>query len=439
MGASNNESNVEVDALRPLRMDERMSWTSMAFVQAGCCVCVPSFLLGAILAESMNVTSAIVSGSIGYVIVVIVMAILGMQGSDLGVATCTTCQSAMGVKGARYIVASVFVLNLIGWFGINNAVCGEAFSNVVLDMTGVNIPVSISSCIWGVIMLTTAVFGMKAIEKLDKIAIPLLMVIMALGTYLAIHQYGIQELNASVDATMSFAAGIGLSFNFYAIGVIASSDFTRYQKTRKDVCKSTFWGVLPMGIFTLVLGVIMTKIANEYDISMVLINVGIPVLGVTSMILATWTTNSLNAYTGALSGTMVFNIPDNRRREVTAVVGIIGTILGAFGVLDHVEGILSMMACIACPVGGILIADYWIIGKGKTENWHAVKGFNWAGVISWFVGAVVAYVMYVEYYGIIIGLVLYLILERIMPSPSRGNGVALDKIDYEKEDTVFRA
>ncbi|NLY82876.1 MAG: cytosine permease [Clostridiales bacterium] len=362
------KKSAEVNALKPILRKDRMSWVSMAFIQAGICVCVPSFLLGALLAESMTVWNAIISGTLGYVIVVAMMTILGHIGSDLGIATCTITQAGLGVKGARYIVSLVFAANLIGWFGINNNVCGAAFSNFCLEVLGLNIPIWVSSVLWGLIMLSTAVFGMSALEKLDKLSIPLLMVIMLVGTYLALSKFGLDGLNSAPEYSMSFLAGVGLSFNFYAIGAVAPSDFTRFQKTRKDVAKSTIWGVFPMGVFTLVLGILMTKLADNFDISMVLISIGLPTLGVLALVLSTWTTNSTNAYTAALNLTMAFNIPDNRRREVTAVAGIIGTVLGAVGILDHVEGLLSMMACIACPIGGIMLADYWIIGKGDPHN-----------------------------------------------------------------------
>ncbi|ONI45736.1 hypothetical protein AN641_03410 [Candidatus Epulonipiscioides gigas] len=432
------EKSSELNALCPIAIDDRMSAKSMAYIQAGICVCVPSFLLGAILAESMSIMNGIISGTIGYLIVVVVMVILGYMGSDLGGATCTLSQSSMGVLGSRYIVSTVLALNFIGWFGINNAVCGEAFANALLNSFNINIPIPVASIIWGIIMLSTAVFGMGAIEKLDKISIPLLMIIMVLGTYLVVKEHGLSELNSEVAQTMSFMAGVGLSFNFYAVGAISPCDFTRFQKTRKDVLNSTFWGVFPMGVITLILGILMTKIANNYDISLVLIEVGIPILGVSSMILSTWTTNSTNAYSGGLNTVMIFDIPDNKRREATFVIGLIGTILGAFGILNHIEGVLSMLACIACPIGGVMMADYYFVGKGKTANWHAVSGFNWAGVIAWAIGAIIAYILYIEYLGIIIGFVAYILLERALPSPSRGNDVAKERIVTDLEDCVIR-
>ncbi|MPN40310.1 hypothetical protein SDC9_187846 [bioreactor metagenome] len=153
---------------------------------------------------------------------------------------------------------------------------------------------------------------------------------------------------------------------------------------------------------------------------MVLIDVGLPIAGVAALILATWTTNSTNAYSSGLDLVMVFKISDNRRREVTIVAGLIGTILGAAGILDHVEGFLSFLSFLVCPIGGVMIADYWIIGKGKAENWHPVDGFNKIGIISWALAAVIAYLCKIEYLGIAVGLIVYLVLERFVPSLSRG-------------------
>ena len=218
---------------------------------------------------------------------------------------------------------------------------------------------------------------------------------------------------------MSFMAGVSLAFDFYAVGVVTAADVSRFQKNRVETAKSTIWGVLPVAVITLSLGAVLTKISGEYDISMVLIQVGLPFIGILSIILSTWTTNSSNIYSGGLDTVMAFNLPDNRRREVTVVAGIIGTLLGAFGVLDHIEAFLSFLAYLVCPVGGVMIADYWIVGKGRPENWHSVDGANWAGIISWVIGAVGAYLITYAYSGILIAMAAYIVVERFIPSASR--------------------
>ena len=48
------------------------------------------------------------------------------------------------------------------------------------------------------------------------------------------------------------------------------------------------------------------------------------------------------------------------------------------------------MSALIPPLAGVIIAAYWIVGKGKKENFHFSKGVSAAGLISFIVGALVA-------------------------------------------------
>ena len=413
------QKNVETNALAVKTEDQRQGWISLAFVQAGICVCVPSFLEGALLAEAMPFKEAVMAGVVGNLIVVVLMSILGFMGSDLGLASCSLAESTFGKKGARYIISIIYALNLVGWFGINNQECGQSFSNFMQSSFGIGIPVPVSSIVWGIIMLITAVFGMEAIEKLNYVSIPLLMIVMFIGTVMACGKYGLGMLDQEVERTMTFAGGVGLAFDFYAVGVITAADVTRFQRSRADTIKSTVLGVFPLAVIQLVMGAMLTKMSGDYDISSVLITVGLPLLGVISLVMSTWTTNVSNAYSAGLNLVMAFNTPDNRRREVTVIAGVVGIILGVCGILAHVEDVLGMLAYLVCPVGGVMLADYFFVGKGKPENWHSLEGWNWVGVITWFISVVISFIFQIDYLGIIVSAVLYMILEHFVPSKSR--------------------
>ena len=422
-----NEQKISGDeGLAPIPQSERMSWQSIALIQAGICVCVPAFLLGALLSDEMNFWPAVLSGTLGYIIAIAVMCITGIIGSDLGVTSCVMAEGGFGKKGARYIVSTLFAINMLGWFGIQNKVTGDIIGNFLSDHMGIQVSPILLAILCGVIMLGTAVFGMKALDKLNKISIPLLMITMLLGLYLAIGQYGTEGMMTEIEPTMSFWSGVALSFNFYAVGTVTSADFTRYQKSRKDTLLSTTLGVLPMGIITLVISIILTRIANEYDISIVLMNVGIPVIGILSMILSTWTTNSTNAYAAGISSMMILGQPDRKRKFVTVVVGGIAVVLGAFGVFDSVESVLSMLAFIVCPIGGVVIADYWVIGKGKPENFKPVEGFRMTAIITWIISAILSYGLGIEYIGILVAFIIFLALEKIVNRTNTIKG-ALDE------------
>ena len=62
--------NVESVTLEQVPMEERKSWADVAMIQAGIMICVPSLMLGGILAESMPMSQAIWSGVIGYAVIV---------------------------------------------------------------------------------------------------------------------------------------------------------------------------------------------------------------------------------------------------------------------------------------------------------------------------------------------------------------------------------
>ena len=77
--------NVESVTLEQVPMGERKSWADVAMIQAGIMICVPSLMLGGILAEAMPMSQAIWSGVIGYAVIVALMIFCGIMGSDLGV------------------------------------------------------------------------------------------------------------------------------------------------------------------------------------------------------------------------------------------------------------------------------------------------------------------------------------------------------------------
>jgi cytosine permease len=412
---------METTTLTEVPMEERKSWISVAFMQAGIMICVPSMLLGGMLAQAMSLRNAIFSGIVGYIIVIFVFSLMGIMGSDMGIPTCMTTLSAFGKKGSRYIISTLIYISMIGWFAVQNGVCGSAFSNLMRESFDINFPVSLSTGIWGVIMLVTAVYGINALDKLNKIAVPALFVITIVGTVMALNKYGTSNLNVMPEKiTMSFIDGVVLTVSFMAAGCLAAADITRYQATRKDTILSSSIGVAPAGILMIILGAIMTKIAQQYDITIVFCEIGIPILGMLVLIAATWTTNTTNAYSGGINAVMMFNLEDEKRGMATMVSGLIGTICALLGFGAYFENFLYILGDLMLPTMGAILADYWIISKGKPENFKVTDGFNWIGIVSWLIGyAVIKLFPYGVPFaqGMITTAIVYVILAKTIKRP----------------------
>ena len=51
----------------------------------------------------------------------------------------------------------------------------------------------------------------------------------------------------------------------------------------------------------LLTGALMSIVTGQYDISAILASLGVPFVGLVALVLATWTTNVTNAYSGGLA------------------------------------------------------------------------------------------------------------------------------------------
>lgn len=416
MKNSKTKSKIEITTLNIVPDNERKSWLDVSLIQAGVYICVPSLLLGGLLISSMSMTNAIIAGTLGYLVSVAITTAIGIIGEDLGVPTCVITMSSFGKQGARILISLLFAISMIGWFSAQNSVCGSAFS-MLFAQIGIEIPEVVSICIWGVIMLLTAVYGIDGLKILNQISVPALAVIMSLGCYMAFRQYGTAGLAVSSEETMSILDGVVLTASFLSAGMTCASDFTRYQKSRGGVVTSSFLGIMVPGVILMIMGAAMTKLTGQNDLSIILADIGLPIMGMIILILATWTTNTTNAYSAGIDFVMLLNLKDEKRAVTTMIAGLIGTVLAAAGFSDYFEVFVNSLGTMFMPVAGVMMADYWIMRKGKKENWAYRDGFSWCGIIAWLAGVVTTFLMSSIglFIGAFVSVAVYIVLKKIIP------------------------
>lgn len=422
---------------------QRQSWLSIAAVWAGGMICVPCLMIGGVLAGGgLSMMQIILSILIGYGLICAYMIFIGMQACDTGLPVSVMASGALGEKGARYVISTLLAIACVGWFGIQSATCGSAFANMVANMMGIEASktfVAISSIVWGVIMLVTACVGFKGLKWLNYIAVPLLVIVCLYGLIAGIvkNDGGTAIANYAPETSAGMVYGISMVVASFALGGVISADYCRFARSRGDVVKSSIVGVIPAGLFMLLTGALMSIVTGEYDISAILVSLGVPFIGLVALVLATWTTNVTNAYSGGLALSNLLGLDEKKSKLTTAIAGAIGTLLAAFGLLDAFQGFLSLMSALIPPLAGVLIAAYWIVGHGKKENFAIRDGFAAAGIISFAVGAIFACItggtfanfpglvaampfLNTPFFvgpvnGIVVSLVLYVILAKVMP------------------------
>ena len=374
-----------------IKAEERQSWGSITMVWIGAMICVPALMIGGMLGAGLSLGAAALAIIIGYALICVFMSFMGMHACDTGLPTAVMAGGALGEKGAKYIISTILAISCVGWFGIQAAVCGSSFSSMLEGMTGVSIPVWISSVVWGVIMLLTACFRFSGLKWLNKIAVPLLGIVLIYALiYNLVSGNGRALIGYEPSAPIGLISGISLTVGSFVVAAAISGDYCRFAKNRKDVVKSSVLGVLPAGLVVLMLGGILAICTGSYDISVFLSASGLPLIGLIALVLATWTTNVSNAYSGGLALSVLLGQDEKKSRITTAVSGLIGTILAAAGILNSIQGFLSLLSAIVPAVMGVMIADYWLLRKGNVAKFEIRRGFYAPGIIAFAVGAFIA-------------------------------------------------
>ena len=422
---------------------QRQSWLSIAAVWAGGMICVPCLMIGGVLSGGgLSLAEIVISILIGYGLICVYMIFIGMQACDTGLPVAVMASGALGEKGARYVISTLLAIACIGWFGIQSATCGQAFATMVAPLLGMEATtgfVAVCSIIWGAIMLATACAGFKGLKWLNYIAVPLLVIVCLYGLIAGITKNDGGSVIASYapETSSGLVFGISMVVASFALGGVISADYCRFAKSRADVVKSSIVGVMPAGLFMLLTGALMSIVTGQYDISAILVSLGVPVLGLIALVLATWTTNVTNAYSGGLALSNLLGFDESKFKITTGISGAIGTLLAAFGLLNAFQGFLSLMSALIPPLAGVIIAAYWITGRGKKENFSFKKGVSGAGLVSFLIGALVACItggtfasfpglveampfLNTPFFvgpvnGIIVSLVLYVILAGVSP------------------------
>lgn len=406
--------------------EEKRAWPGIAFIWIGTMICIPMLMVGGIFASALTVSSILLVTVVGFAVCCLLMTLGGIVGSDLGLNSTMTSTRAFGMTGANFTMALVIFIAEAGWFAVQTATCALAF-NVLMEIFGVTFPFWLSCVIWGAVMCITAVYGVRWMTILNYIAVPLLLILCIYGAYHSINVAGWEAISNTVTTNaMALPAAISTVIGLFALGATCNSDYTRYCRSRADVIKATVLGVLPAATIMIMVGAVMALGTGSYDVTNMFAGLGLPLLSMLVLVLATWTTNTGNAYMSGLAACKMFSIKDKHRPIVTMIVGVIGIIMAIMGLADFLNTYISIIGAVVPPIMGIIIADYWVICKGNKNLWNPKKGINWIGIMAWVLGGGFALIETLGILtvfssaldGVIIAFVAYIILYKLLGNTS---------------------
>jgi NCS1 family nucleobase:cation symporter-1 len=419
-------SSLYNEDLAPTGPEDR-TWTTynIAALWIGMAIVITTYTLASgLMAAGMNWWQALLTISLGNILVLIPMLLNAHAGTKYGVPFPVFVRASFGVRGANF-AAIARALVACGWFGIQTWIGGLALSALIGAAWGgwsdLEYGNAIAFLVFWVVQLVIILTGIEGVKWFESFAAPLLLagsIALLIWGFTAVGGLGpvftnsakLQQGDAPFWALFwpSLAANVGywitLSLNI--------PDFTRYAKSQRSQVIGQALGLpLTMTAFSFI-GIAVTAAtivvfgeAIWDPVALVTqLAANLPVVLIIAMIIIVLAQISTNMAANVVSPSFDFSnlapkyISFRTGGIITAILGVVSfpwvlfNNVGAY-IFTWLVGYGSLLGAI----GAVMIADYWIVRRRqlsladlyKHEGRYAYSGgWNWRAITAVFIGVV---------------------------------------------------
>ncbi|MFB2897325.1 cytosine permease [Aerosakkonemataceae cyanobacterium BLCC-F50] len=356
-------------------------------------------------------------------IIIVGNLILGTYASALsyiaaktGLNTVLMAQFSFGKIGSRWVD---FILGFtqIGWFAWGSALMAELANKLL------GVPPSWN---WLIILFftyffcITAYIGYRAMDWLSRIAVPAMLILMFWSLAIAFAKVGGWESLQAIQPTKPLELGEALTIivGTFVSGGTQATNWSRFANSGKTALISTFAAFLFANGFLIFCGAFCALVYGNEDIVQVMVQQGLLFWGLVLLFLNMWTTQDNTIYAFSVAGSHFFR--SNKRTAFVLGGATVALILAWGGIYNLLIPYLILLGTFIPPIGGVIMADYWLIKGGEFPALDSRQpAFNWAGIIAYILASAIAYFSpgIKPINGIICAIVLYFILRRFVFRP----------------------
>lgn len=377
----------------PVPEERKKSWYNMGIVWGGVSACIGCLMMGGAVGSMLSLSDAIIAVTCGALITTTIGALCSVVGARLNLSTPMITRFAFGDRGA-YIIALVLAFASYGWFAVQLGMFGETFLASVGILTGTTpgsawlVPTII---IGGLLMISTALIGYRALSILSLVAVVPIVLLMVISVIMVMSQQPLSQIMAHAPANpMPIAFVISMVGGGFMVGAVIAPDVSRYAKSGKHSVGGVILGFFVFQAVIALMGVTLSHAVGDGDVIKIMLGLGWGLLAMLVLILAQWTTNDNNLYSASLA----FSVLVRRwpKWTITLVVGVIGIILALLGMYGMFTQYLFFLGVLVPPIAGAYIADFFILNRDfyRYENLDRVAKARWTMLVSWIFGSFIA-------------------------------------------------
>lgn len=374
--------------------EQKTGFWDIAFIWFCANVAVPRLMIGGSLAE-LGFWKMIFILIVGNIVVFLPLLALGDIGYRIKIPTMAASRIAFGIRGS-YIPSLANGIQLLGWAANVTVVCGSSINTIVNAMFGFD-----NLFLWigvtAIVQLLITAYGFRSITWLQRISVPLLLLLTVVTGVLIFRDYGFSAVTSYAPAS-ALTIMIGLDIvasNAFAWGPMVC-DYTRYAKSSGSAGWGTLVGSLAGAASFMFIGAVSFMTTGDANPVGFLLDMGLGIPALLIIVLSSITTNVVNLYSASIS--VVNVLPKVEPWKIIVPAGVIvGVIAMIPNLIGHFITFLTIVGAIFVPLIAIMLVDFFVLKKGKAEPEQALienkeskywykNGFNWSALIVWFVG-----------------------------------------------------
>ncbi|HEX2121333.1 MAG TPA: NCS1 family nucleobase:cation symporter-1, partial [Thermoanaerobaculia bacterium] len=397
----------------------RRTWSTynIAALWIGMSVVITTYTLASgLMTQGMSWSQALTTILLGNTIVLIPMVLNAHAGTKYGVSFPVLCRASFGVKGAN-IPAMLRAIVACGWFGIQTWIGGLALDALLTAAwpAWANVPANraIAFGIFWLLQVAIIIKGTEGIKVLESWSAPLLLLGGAALLVWAVRNGGglgtiLRESSRLQQGSTPFwdlfPAALTANVGYWATLSLNIPDFTRYAKSQRSQVAGQALGLPTTMTAFAFIGVAVTSATivifgkAVWDPIELIARVGSPAVIIFGALVVLAAQITTNMAANVVSPANDFSNLSPRKISyvtgglITAVIGILMMPWKLYSdaaayIFTWLIGYSSLMGAL----GGILIADYWIVRRQKLNLRHLFevngeytysRGTNWRAVAA---------------------------------------------------------
>ncbi|MEL6333997.1 MAG: cytosine permease, partial [Cyanobacteria bacterium J06626_26] len=343
---------------------------------------------GGALGPTFSVPQLMTIIVIGNLILGCYCAALGYIASQSGLTTVLMARFSFGNVGSRW-VDFIMGFTQIGWYAFTTAIVVQ----VLLELLGVPSEGFLYVALvlfFNYAFCATAYIGYRAIVWLSRLAVPAMLVLVAISLFLAFRDFGGAASLPEPTGDMNMGAALAVVIGTFISGGTQATNWSRFADSGKSAVIATLSAFMVVNGILVFAGAFCTLVYGSEDLIKAMATQGILAGGVILLILNVWTTQDNTIYAFSVAGANMFRT--HKRHAFVLGGATLALVFTLSGIYELLPQYLIFLGTVIPPVGGIIMVDFWLRHGGRFPKLSSrLPAFNWAGVIAYVVGSVVAY------------------------------------------------